>query len=234
MMYEWKAAHIRYMRDASDYGDYHRRLAEKLLPHLPQGGHICDAGCGLGDLTLALSPYFRQITACDVSADALQELRRRVKQERIRLLCGDVRENPPQTPYDGMVFCLFGSPETVLQVASAQCRGTVCVICREQRARHFSVDEQAMHSDDPDRWVRLLDRAGVPFYQERFSLSFGQPFRSREDAIHFFALYNQEEKMPEWECVAARIEATGREDFPFYAPQEKALRLLCFDSRDLK
>ena len=234
MMCEWKAEHIRFMRDAADYGDYHRRLAAKLLPYLPRGGRICDAGCGLGDLALALAPYFSAVTACDVSRRAIYELRQRSGEaDNLRIVWGDIDENPPQTPYDGMVFCLFGAPQKVLETAKAQCRGPVCVVDRGRRDHRFSLEQQMLHSDSAD-WLRqTLKERGIPFQTEVFSLEFGQPFRSREDAIAFFTLYNRGGHVPTWEEVSPRLAETGRSDFPLYAPEKKELHLLCFDSRDL-
>lgn len=234
MMCEWKAEHIRFMRDAAAYGDYHRRLAEKLLNYLPPDGRICDAGCGLGDLALALAPYFQEVTACDVSSVAMQELRSRTEtQDQLRMICGDIAKNPPQIPYDAMVFCLFGSPQQVLDVAKEQCRGPVCVIHRGCREHRFSLESQRWHSDSGVEMMRILQRMGVPYQQETFSLEFGQPFRSREDAAAFFALYNRDGRVPAWEAIAERLVETGRSDFPLYAPEKKNLLLLCFDSRDL-
>lgn len=234
MMYQWRPEHIRFMRDAAAYGNYHRRLAEKLLSYLPSGGRICDAGCGMGYLSQALAPYFGEVTACDVSQAAMQELQMRIKpQENIRCICGDIEENPPQEPYDGMVFCLFGSSEVVLRIAKEQCRGPVCVVSRAKRVRRFSVGHQVLHRDSANQLTQLLRRMDVPFQREEFSLEFGQPFCSEKDAMAFFELYNQGDRAPKESDVTARLSETGRSDFPYYLPEEKHLVLLCFDSRDL-
>ena len=51
-MFQWNEEMVRFMRDASEYSDYHRRLVQWMLPDLHPGDHICDAGCGLGYLSL--------------------------------------------------------------------------------------------------------------------------------------------------------------------------------------
>ena len=68
-MFEWNADKVRFMEDAAAWGDFHARLAAALAPYLE--GRICDAGCGTGHLSLALSPYVKQVTAVDVSASAI-------------------------------------------------------------------------------------------------------------------------------------------------------------------
>ena len=53
----WEQDMIFFMRNASEYGDYNRRLTEKMLPWLSADMHICDAGSGLGYLSLTLAPF---------------------------------------------------------------------------------------------------------------------------------------------------------------------------------
>ena len=54
----WHEDMIRFMTDASEYGDYYRQLTEKMLPWLSADMHICDAGSGLGYLSLAWPPMY--------------------------------------------------------------------------------------------------------------------------------------------------------------------------------
>ena len=75
MMFLWKPDMIRFMRDASEHTGYHADLAARIVPHLKEGARVCDAGCGLGYLSLALAPLAAQVTAVDRNADALSVLR---------------------------------------------------------------------------------------------------------------------------------------------------------------
>ena len=74
-MFQWNEEMVRFMRTASEYGDYHRRLVQRMRPALHSADHICDAGCGLGYLSLALAPYVRRVTAADRSEASLDDLR---------------------------------------------------------------------------------------------------------------------------------------------------------------
>ena len=67
-MFQWNEEMVRFMRTASEYGDYHRRLVQRMRPALHSADHICDAGCGLGYLSLALAPYVRRVTAAEYRA----------------------------------------------------------------------------------------------------------------------------------------------------------------------
>ena len=74
-MFTWMPEMIRLMQNANARSEYHRQLAAILAPKLAGCRTLCDAGCGLGSLSAALSPYFDAITAADVSDAALDVLR---------------------------------------------------------------------------------------------------------------------------------------------------------------
>ena len=70
MMQLWEKDMVRFMRDASEYSTYHQELAKRLSPYLNKEMHICDAGCGLGYLSLALAPYVGSVTGVERHSDA--------------------------------------------------------------------------------------------------------------------------------------------------------------------
>ena len=74
-MQSWDARTIAFMRDAEAHNAYTRELAEWILPHLNADDAVCEAGCGLGQLALALAGAVRSYTAFDRNADALSDLR---------------------------------------------------------------------------------------------------------------------------------------------------------------
>ena len=74
-MFSWSADTLRFMADACRRTDFHEKLTALLLPYLKPTDHICDAGCGLGYLSLALSPHAARVTAAERDAAALAVLR---------------------------------------------------------------------------------------------------------------------------------------------------------------
>ena len=72
----WDADTIRFMIDACEYAPYNRELAAYIGPRLAPGAHVCDAGCGLGYLSLELARHAGRVTAVDRSPEALAVLRR--------------------------------------------------------------------------------------------------------------------------------------------------------------
>ena len=164
-MYRWTPDMIRFMNDASAYGDYHRRLAEMILPYFSGAEHICDAGCGLGDLSLALSGVIPRITGIDINPRPLAALRDHCVRHgitNIRAVEGDIRLNPPQIPYDGMIFCFFGKSEEILDIARQQCRGTVAVIKKNYSVHRFSVGQYPTGQDGYIRMQTLLNERRIP------------------------------------------------------------------------
>ena len=79
-MFEWESDMVRFMRDASEHTEYHGRLADCIVnaaggPQRAASMHVCDAGCGLGYLSLALAARFAQVTAVDIAEEPLSVLR---------------------------------------------------------------------------------------------------------------------------------------------------------------
>lgn len=49
---------------------------------------------------------------------AIADLTARGHDPRLTALTGDIRDLPPQKPYDAMVFCLFGGTDEILDIAA--------------------------------------------------------------------------------------------------------------------
>ena len=124
-MFSWSADTVRFMADACRRTDFHEKLTALLLPYLKPTDHICDAGCGLGYLSLALSPHAARVTAAERDAAALAVLRQELDARgitNVTPLCADVLAYTPPVPFDAMVFCFFGSMEEILAAARAVAR----------------------------------------------------------------------------------------------------------------
>ena len=130
-MFIWNDEMIWFMEDAAGYGDYHKRLAKMVHGYIPEAERICDAGCGLGFLSLELSQYYSDITAVDLSPKAISVLEKNIEERgigNIRPFSGDIHQMIPQKPYDSMVFCFFGQLEEILKIARQQCKDSVITV----------------------------------------------------------------------------------------------------------
>lgn len=71
-----------------------------------------------------------------------------------------------------------------------------------------------------------LRHLGLSYRMERFSLEFGQPFRSLEDAQRFFRLYDRSGAV---EPPLHRLVPGPGPEFPYYLPNRKELCLLAVE-----
>ena len=235
-MFYWDEERVRFMEDAAAWGDFHARLAAALAESLPPESRICDAGCGTGHLSLALSPYVRQVTAVDVNQQVLSLLAdncRKRNVTNIHIRCGDIHSLPPEQPYDAMVFCFFGTAEETLRLARAQCRGRVIIIQKGWSEHRFSLGRKKMNGRSYADTLALLKELEIPCRCEKLTLEMGQPFRSLRDACRFFEIYENSGAAVTEEAVRARLTPTGRQDFPWYLPQPKEMGFLTLETGDL-
>ena len=238
MMQMWEQDMVRFMEDASEYADYHQQLADRLVPWLSPEMHICDAGSGLGYLSLALAPCVKQVTAVERHPRAAAVLEKKSREKGIGNViscCGAMEETIPAKPYDAMVFCFFGSVEEILSLAKAQCRGEVFVITRNYTTHRFSVGQHASGSFGYQTFRETLALQGIPVEEELFALEFGQPFRSFADARRFYEMYSKDpnREVITDEFLREKLIETGEETFPYYLSHRRNLALLRFRVSDI-
>ena len=237
MMQLWEKDMVRFMRDASEYSTYNQELVKRISPYLNKNMHVCDAGCGLGYLSLALAPHVASVTGVERHPDAsavLAENSRRLGLDNVIPRCGPIETTLPETPYDAMVFCFFGGIDEILTISRAQCRGRVIIITRNYTNHRFSVGEHKTGSYGRRTSHEALEKLGIPFEETTLSLEFGQPFRSFEDARRFYETYSKDadKAVITDEFLMDKLVA-GEGDFPYYMPHRRELAILTFESKDI-
>ena len=238
MMQLWEKDMVRFMRDASEYGTYNQEIVKRLLPYLNKEMHICDAGCGLGYLSLALAPHVAAVTGVERHPDAsavLAENSRRLGLENVTARCGPIEATVPERPYDAMVFCFFGGIDEILAISKAQCRGRVFIVTRNYTTHRFSVGEHRTGSYGRRTSHDTLEKLGVPFEETTLSLEFGQPFRTFEDARRFYETYSVDADKTVITDAFLREKLVRLEDgdFEWYMPHRRELAILTFEAKDI-
>lgn len=232
----WTETAIRYLNDAVRMNNWYETVASKIAPLLPPDGTVCDAGCGTGFLSLALSPYAKRVTAIDAEPLAVTSLAKRCLAsgiDNIVPVIGDIDACPPKEPYDAMVFCYFGSTEDVLRLAKAQCRGRVFIIRRNYAAHRFTLKKTPRTGVTAADETAFFRSHRIPFTSETFTVEMGQPFRTIEDAVSFFRLYRRDgasEPLSAGEVQSALVPSDSPE-FPLFYPCRRELVLICPDLR---
>lgn len=234
----WQTDMIRFMRDASEYGNYNQVLAKMLAPHLNEQTHICDAGCGLGYLSLALSPYAGRVTGVERNPDAAAVMASNIEARgltNVEVCCGPIEERAPEKPYDAMVFCFFGGIDEILRIAKQQCRGKVFIITRNYTTHRFSVGSHKTGSYGYRTSHDTLTEQGIPFTETTMELEFGQPFRSFDDARRFYETYSKDadKAVITDEFLLDKLVRDPAGAFPYYMPHRRSLALLTFETKDI-
>lgn len=238
MMQLWYEDMVRFMRDASEFGTYNQKLAELLAPHLTKQMHICDAGCGLGYLSLELAPYAGHVTSVERNPDAVAVLEENCRLRGITNIvptCGAISEVIPERKYDGMVFCFFGGIHEILETVRNQCDGQVFIITRNYSTHRFSVGSHPTGSYGYRTASEELMRLGVPYEETMIDLEFGQPFRNLEDARRFYELYSKDEDKTVItdEFLVSKVVSLEHEQFSWYMPHRRNLAIIRFLSQDV-
>lgn len=232
MMQDWSPDAMRFMRDAASRSDYHKRLAAHIAPHLPPDADVCDAGCGMGDLALALAPHCKTVTAVDRASAPIEALRARPLPHNLRTSCTDIFTLEQR--FDAMVFCYFGRMQEILDVSARLCRKTVVVVKRRERTRLFSVRPTPTEHRVAEQAEIFLRERGIPFQSECLALELGQPFRSVEEAERFFALYNRADAPISRAELLRRLQLRDDAEFPYYLPALRQMVLLVLDADSIR
>ena len=237
-MYLWTPHSIKFLRDASEYSDYYEKLAEKIFAYIPKDSRICDAGCGLGYLSLKLAQFAASVTAIDCCEEALEVLSENIDRSdisNISLRSGNIFEYPPSTRYDAMVFCFFGNTQESLTIAKEQCDGKIILIKKDYYEHRFSIGHHVLERYSFEKTCNDLDEKKIQYQKERFSLQMGQPFHNLDDAVLFFQIYSQDDH-PEQinqEMIRSKLIADPSGRYPFYLSSEKRLGLIALDTEDI-
>ncbi|HMM32458.1 MAG TPA: methyltransferase [Clostridia bacterium] len=237
-MFVWTPDMVRFLKDASEYTAYYEALAQKVAAHLDLRSHVCDAGCGLGYLSLALAKRFSFVSAVDVSPLALSVLQGNANAQHVNnleIVEGDVFCKAPKTHYDAMIFCFFGRTDEALRIAKLQCHGKAVIIKKNWETHRFDLGGAPIGSHTFSSAVNELTEWGIPYKSETFALEFGQPFATLEDAQLFFQVYAKsgEAQNVSPEEAQKHLVRTADKAYPYYLPSLKKMGMLVVDTGDI-
>lgn len=238
MMFLWKPEMVRFMKEASEYNPFYQGYARRIEQHIPLSAHICDAGCGLGYLSLELSKKYRKVTGIDISASPLNVFRENVRiqgSHNVEIIEEDIWMHRPESSYEGMVFCFFGDLMESLQIGKRHCSGTLILINRAWHEHRFSTNQRRINGFIHSKTEKQLEDLQIPHFSEVFEVEMGQPFRNLSDAKSFFRLYGGTESDEESieEAVRLRLEKRDSDVFPFYLPMKRQVGMITIQTKDI-
>lgn len=124
MMQAWTPEGMAFLQDAMACCGYYPALGPAHRPLSAEAGPCVRRRVRAGRAVRGAAALLHHVTAVDRAAAPLENLRQRAGHDpRLTVRQGDIRCLPPETPYDAMVFCLFGDVEEALTVAPAAVPG---------------------------------------------------------------------------------------------------------------
>lgn len=236
-MFIWTEEMVRFMHDAAEFGGYYPAFAQAVAQALGPRQSLCDSGCGLGHLAAELTAFYPQVTAADVSPQAVAHARRLAAERKLtNLRC--VEEDllqPGEVAYDAMTFCFFGSIRQILQVGKSRCSGTLAAVMKDDPSHRFSLTNQPLRGSTATRAAEELTALGIPYRRQDLSLEMGQPFRNLAEAVRFFQIYSRDQDPTciTEESMKKRLVPTQNDEFPLYLPGRRQMGILLIETKDI-
>lgn len=229
MAFTWNQKSIQWYLNASRYGDFHMRLAEKIAPYVQKEDRVCDLGCGLGRLDLQLAAAVSHITCVDVDQTVLDILAQDTKEKpNLSVRCCDVRDI--QEKFDVVMMAFFGYPPQLMLECMKLAKHRMIRVVHANSNVSLQPGAHGRKRETIADISAFLDKAGYKYEVIPGAFEFGQPLVSENDARDFIkgkhaALSGQEIER----LLMVHLMETGREDFPFYLPQKKDLGIFIID-----
>ena len=233
-MFVWTEESAAFWADSGDYTHSYDRLAEMASTHLAPGGTLFEGGCGLGHLSVALAQQGFDVTAMDLSPLPLNYLREHAARAGVRLTVreGDAFTLPAGEVYDNAIFCFFGSVTEALPWARGHCRDKLILFKKNWKTHRFTREAGVLRKFTYPLTLAELEQLGVPFETEVRDVDMGQPFRSLEDGVRFFRLYDGSDDMTEAD-IRPRLVETGDPAFPWYLPAVRSVGMIVIRAGDI-
>lgn len=224
----WSEESIKWYADASAYTGFHQKLAQWVAPVLQPTDTLCDVGCGLGRLSIALAPFVREVLCVDIDEMVLANLQKEADRKgvsNLRVLHGDAQQITGE--YAVMLMSFWGHKSGEVNSAALCRRLLVRVANQDEKAR---ITPRGAHStrSNVDSIEAELQAAGRPYRLRCGEVEFGQPMESEEEIKRFLTHYAGTAGEFEW-YMRTRVERTGRQDFPFYIPNPKPVGVFFID-----
>lgn len=229
-MYEWTPDKIRWYKDACEYewNNRNQLLADSIMKNLSKEVTICDLGCGIGGLSLALSPKVSKVIAVDQNPNALECLKESIHEKQIHNI--EVREGNYKTidfdnKPDVTILCMAGGLLPHINEVLALTGQELYFITGNSGYHHFKTSHKKKSFETTEQIKTCLEAKGLKYEEEILLTRFGQPFKSMEDAVLFMRSYNREENIEQIKRhLLEKLEETQDKAFPYYYPCEKAYR----------
>lgn len=192
-MFIWTAEKIHWYQQAANYTKYYEEIFREIKPFIDKTDHVCDLGCGLGDLTIELATIANKVTGIDISAEALAVLQQKITEnnisniETIESSWTDLSLIPQwdvvvvsffRQNFDDFIKLLKKARKRIIVVTTNGSESTFLPKQKEHRNRG-KIKSLKKAFDEVDLQYKCIER----------TLQFGQPLSSVNDARAYIKEY---------------------------------------------
>lgn len=221
MHFEWNDKTCAWMKDASEYTLYNKKLAEILHAHMGENETVCDMGCGLGLVDLELIKFSKSICCVDLSEWAVNYLNKTAAENKLAIEAHCADGVSFVGKWDTVLALFHATPAMAALNYLPRAEKRVILLThdvpKDLKMNKFMI-KKCSNVEDTCAW---LDAHGVHYTVERHALEFGQPHRSFEDALDYTRTFSSGRASEEELAAHTKeiVRPTGREDFPLYTPK---------------
>lgn len=231
-MYEWTEEKIRWYQQAETYPGNNRNqvLADIIFREMESPFSICDLGCGIGGLSIALSQKAEKVMAVDQNRDVISVLKDRIENKslsNIEVRQGDYKKLLPQEErLDAAVICMAGNLEKDVPYVLEWARKKIFLITEITSYHHFKVSRKKKVYEDPERIRDFIKGQGLSYHEQIVRVHFGQPFKNQAEAVEFMRCYDRNESLEAIKAyLSEKLIRLEDKEFPLYFPCEKSYRI---------
>lgn len=137
-MFIWNQQTINDRLNLAKNTDFYQVITNEIIHQFPNSSDLtfCDAGCGLGSLSLLLSPYVKNITALDINKKVLSYFKKEINKNNINninIKQKDLLKKYNTGNFDVIIFSFFSNiKEILLQFNKKNKYKNIIFVCKNK------------------------------------------------------------------------------------------------------
>lgn len=202
-MFRWTEESIGWFKDAVKYNpDFYKTICLEMDPYLTGDTTVCDIGCGLGYMAMALSSKVKHITGVDIDLNVLKHAKREIDENNINnitLINEDWHCFKPEKKLDVVMMSYFSGILNDLEDLKKITEKYIISVLpygsyKESMEAKVRKGKQELHSkrETVEKAVEFLEQNSIPYSLITKELEFGQPFQELGTAKMFISHYYEE------------------------------------------
>jgi hypothetical protein len=233
-MFIWTEKNITWLKSAAEYTGYYEKIAAFFLPFFEPEYKVCEIGCGMGYLSMACASATKHITAIDINADVIGEMKKLLSERNIlniEPLIGDWLHLPANRQFDIVMLSYLSAVKKHWAELNAICRGYIIAVLANGKSGsdlkgRLYPEHLGNLKGRETIWnvSSFLRENGIEYQLIEQELEFGQPLKSYGDGRDYLKRYYKIHTEKE---IKAYLEAhLQKKDGFFYLPKKKKSGIL--------